>query len=115
MSSASLPAGVSLSTLLRSLSIFIFQLQNACRPGEANYDVCLQASKSISATLDEIVNGLHTPVNMDEVPQNAVAEDGDAGMVGFGILPPDILDGFDFSSWAQSIDWTATGAEWSTL
>ena len=112
-----LPSGMTPSALIRSLSVFVFQLQNTCRPGEANYDVCIQASKTISGTLDEIVDEFYTPSSTPaSAPLPTTLLDNDnTEMMDLEALPLDILQGFDLSTWAQSIDWTGTGVEWSTL
>jgi hypothetical protein len=115
--SAPLPSGISPSALIRSLSVFVYQLQNTCWPGEPNYDICVQASKTISSTLNEIVDELYTPAStpVSVPPQTCVLDNDNTGMVDLETLPLDILDGFDLSTWVQNIDWTGMGAEWSTF
>lgn len=102
--------------LIRSLSVFVSQLESICGPGEANYDLCIQASKAISRTLDEVLDPpqyASTPAPATPA-QSAVMND-NLGMMDLDVLNPESWENFDLSAWAKNIDWTSTGGEWSTF
>lgn len=51
-----LPPTTSRSSLVRSLSVFASYLEGICKAAEGNYALCMQASKAISRTLDEVLD-----------------------------------------------------------
>ena len=59
--SLTLPPGLTRASIIRTLSVFVAQLDTAFEPADTNYDICLQASKAISRTLDEALNAPALP------------------------------------------------------
>lgn len=132
--SLKLPTGVSRSTLIRNLSMFVSHLQSICSPGDGDYKICVQASKAMSRVLDEVLEGPgasnaepQTPISASNeavVDVQAVlnssiqpllngAETADIGDL--DMLGGEGLDEFDLSTWIKNIDWTVTGGEWSAF
>lgn len=124
-----LPPELNRSYIIRQLSVFISHLESIYNPGDANYNVCINAAKAISRTLDEAldtsaqnttvssVTGPQTPIsanNLDTNPNIGPAMPVMNGM-DLDILSTNGLDGFDFATWMKDIDWTGTGGEWSNL
>lgn len=130
-----LPPNIKRATLVRTLSVYVSHLDSICRPGDGDYNICVQASKSISRVLDEVLDpssasgasatsavAPQTPVSVaagGESQQAAAAFSSSQQMLldadDFDLLNADGLEGFDLSSWVKNIDWTETGCEWSTF
>lgn len=99
---------------------------------EADKRICRQASKAITRTLDEVLEGTNNPAASSSTPvgwQTPVSNfdhrvreqgglqplEGDAsGLPDFDILN-DSLEAFDFATWFKNVDWTGTTLEWSTF
>lgn len=102
--------------------MFVSQLKNAAVPGEANYDICRQASKAISTTLDEILDGSLGPSHLPTAPIQAAEQQSSS----LGLLDPasfnvpmdvhagrlDLWNDFDVEGWLSSIERSAPGEEW---
>ena len=112
-----LPPELDRSRLIRTLSVFVSQLESISGPGEPNYDICIQASKAISRTLDELLNPslayLGPASTGTSTAQFADLDNVDLGTIGADAVNGNFWDGFDVSNWANSVDWTATYGEWS--
>ncbi|KAK4497697.1 hypothetical protein PRZ48_010350 [Zasmidium cellare] len=129
-----LPPNVKRATLIRTLSVYVSHLDSIYRPGEGEYAICVQASKTISRVLDEVLDpsssskeatasvaAPQTPVSVSaggETQQPAAFSSSQPLSLGaddLDLLNADALEGFDFSSWVKNINWTETGCEWSTF
>ncbi|CAK3812188.1 transcription factor C6 like [Lecanosticta acicola] len=126
---SSLPPGLSRSTLLRHLSVFISHLDSICSPGDGNYELCIQASKVLSRILDEILDtpNASSSSTFQETPDLLTASNANVAtqantdnmsvmmdMDNFADNGED-LDGIDLAAWVKSIDWTSIGGEFSTV
>lgn len=112
----SLPPDITRASLIRTLSVFVSQLDTACDGGDTNYDVCMRASKAISRSLDEVLNSqtpasAGLPASPDHTPHMTAATDDMA----FDNLASSIWDDYDLSGWMKDIDWSGLGAEWSNF
>jgi hypothetical protein len=112
-----LPSELSCATLIRNLIVFVSQLESIRGPEEANYDICVQASRAISRTLDDLLEQAIAPPGQAPVTpaQPQVIANEHVDVDDLGALNPDDWENFDLSNWIKSIDWTSAGGEWSTL
>lgn len=116
-----LPTGVTISSLIRNLSVYVSQLKSAAAPDEPNYDLCTEASKVISRTLDSVLDGsfsqMHAfagptstepqQINGDDMAENARL---DASTdVAIGSL--DLWGDFDVEGWMNSLERSAFSGE----
>ncbi|KAK3679719.1 hypothetical protein LTR78_000095 [Recurvomyces mirabilis] len=83
-----LPEGITRASLVRTLSIFVGQLDTACEPSDTNKDVCTQASDALSRALDDVLNAPMVAVENHE----AVEAQHGAAMTGYGNEIPDLGD-----------------------
>lgn len=134
-SSSPLPTKVGRAELVRNLSVFASNLQTVRIPDEANYENCLRASKAITRTLDEVIEGsLQGPSQepkLAPLSQLPPAPNGDTGL--FAVDAPHSpatsgpknleagpnfdgeLDALELSEWVDTIDWNYLGSEWNAL
>lgn len=114
---SSLPPELNRSRLIQTLSVFISQLESISGPGEPNYYICVQASKAISRTLDELLNPspdhLALANTTPSAPQFSDLDNMNLGIVGADPVSGHIWDEFDLPSFASNFDWTAIHGEWS--
>jgi hypothetical protein len=122
------------ATLVRTLSVYVSHLDSICKPGDKEYNVCVQASQAIARVLDEVLDpptssavttsfttGPQTLVSTtagresQQAPAFSPSQPIALGADGFDFLNVDGLEGFDLSSWVKNIDWTETGSEWGTF
>ena len=108
---AVLPPELPRATLIRNLIVFVSQLESIRGPGEANHDVCVQASRTISRTIDEVLE--QDTALPGQAPVTPVMGNGQADGVDLGALHSEDWDNFDLSNWIKNVDWTSTGGEWS--
>lgn len=131
----SLPEGLNRAFIIRQLSVFISHLESIYNPGDANYNVCVNAAKAISRTLDDALDissapstavtsaaGPQTPASSNDIGANSTLApamplmlSNERNGMDLDILSSNGLDGFDFATWMKDIDWTGTGGEWSNL
>lgn len=130
-----LPIGLSHSSLIRSLSVFISHLESICTAGDPNHPICVQASKTLSRTLDDVLDSSTIPP-FAASPADAVGDaenatyatppsqtqplllgTGGAAMADSTSMDISTLDGLDLFDWAANIDWTNSvgGGQWSTF
>jgi hypothetical protein len=99
------PPELSRSKLIRTLSVFAYQLESISGPGEPNYDICVQASKAISRTLEELLNPSPIHLDLTSTPAQLVdLENFKLSLVGSDALDVNIWDGFDSFDWPSSVD-----------
>lgn len=133
--SQQLPPNIKRATLVRTLSVYVSHLDSICRPGDGDYNICVQASKAISRVLDEVLDPspstkeVTASAGAPQTPMSTTAggesqqpaafssssQQTALGADDFDLFNADGLEGFDFSSWVKNINWTETGCEWSTL
>jgi len=123
----SFPESLKRSLLIRRLSAFVSYLETVCRPTQVNYTPCMQAARTISRILDEVLDSLTSAhavpdiqLEASEVPESAEvphattgvaptsAEAAEPGLMDFG----DLGD-LDLVDWADTVDWAATSNEWN--
>lgn len=129
------PAGLSRSTVIRSLSVFVADLENVCNPGEACYDNCIQASKELSRILDRVLdstaapvatNHLPTPTSMGNTTQLATPcspTQSEAfmpamnamDMTNVELFNSDGLDSLQLPDWIKHFDWSNVGCDYDAL
>lgn len=125
-----LPAGISRPEVIRNLSVFVSYLDSVFRPDNANHAIAMQASATITRTLDEVLDPTPQPVGssgQDQVVMGGLltpSASTPSAHLGAGNMEVDaalvdpflgVLDEQGFNDWMGSIDWTATGSGWSTL
>ncbi|EXJ86772.1 hypothetical protein A1O3_03726 [Capronia epimyces CBS 606.96] len=133
-----LPPNMKRATFVRALSVYLSHLDSICKPGDGEYNVCVQASQAISRVLDEVLDppptssavttssfatGTPTPVSTSAgrdsqhalAPAFSSSQPVALSVDEFDFLNVDGLEAFDLSSWVKNIDWTETGSEWRTF
>ncbi|KAE9367110.1 hypothetical protein N431DRAFT_83075 [Stipitochalara longipes BDJ] len=129
-----LPLNIKRATLVRTLSVYVSHLDSICKPGDGDYNVCVQASQTISRVLDEVLDpptssavttsfmtGPQTLMSttagceVQQAPAFPSSQPIALSVDGFDFLNVDGLEGFDLSTWVKNIDWTETGSEWNTF
>jgi hypothetical protein len=111
-----MPDGLTRSSIIRTLSVFVTQLETASEPVDTNYKVCIQASGAITTALDEVIDA---PVVAKPVQalQSQTGQAGDGLVEDFSMtdLDPDLWNDTDLASWVKSLDWSSSAAEWSSF
>lgn len=121
-----LPPSLKRSVLIRRLSAFVSYLETVCKPFQANYISCMQAARTMSRILDEVLDSL---TGAPAVPntQQAIAgasnntetvEQQQQVAANTETTMPDMMEfgdlgDLDLVDWAATIDWTATSNEWN--
>ncbi|KAK4565902.1 hypothetical protein LTR86_003751 [Recurvomyces mirabilis] len=110
-----LPEGITRASLVRTLSIFVGQLDSACEPSDTNKDVCTQASDALSRALDDVLNAPMMAVG----ESSRVVETQSAAAMAFESEMPDLGDTVwndnDLASWVANIDWSYVNTDMGTL
>ncbi|EFR02296.1 hypothetical protein MGYG_05294 [Nannizzia gypsea CBS 118893] len=90
-----LPPELDHSKLIRTLSVFISHLESISGPGEPNHDICVQASKTITKMLDELLNPSLTSLDSASTgtPTTQLANLDDMTL---GIMGADTINGIDW-------------------
>lgn len=114
---AALPPELTRATLIRNLIIFASLLESNRGPGDANYDICMQASKALSRTMDDVLEQATAPPGQIPVTpaQPQVMANEHVDVSDMDILDSADWENFDLTNWIKNIDWTSTGGEWSTF
>lgn len=112
---STLPPELSRSRLIRTLSVFVSQLESISDPGEPNYDICVQASKAISRTLDELLNLSPSHLDYACTASSQLTNLGidNSRMTVSDAVNADVWDEFHLPNWANSIEWNTMCGEWS--
>ncbi|KAF2489730.1 hypothetical protein BU16DRAFT_597224 [Lophium mytilinum] len=97
---ASLPASITRSEIIRSISVLISNLESVSRPGDGNYPICKKAAKTFTRLIDDI---------LDPKPSAAFHSTLDLGFMGNPSL--DGLDNMDMADFFDNIEWGA-GGQW---
>lgn len=122
----SFPPSLKRSVLIRRLSAFVSYLETVCRPFQANYISCMQAARTMSRILDEVLDSLTGAPIASSTQQATSGAANDASpteaqqptVTGVDVAVPDMMDfgdlgDLDLVDWANNIDWTATSNEWN--
>lgn len=109
------------SSVLKSLCVFVSQLDSVSNHPHPDHDFCKQAAKGLSPILDKILSG------STELPAQIISQDmnepvQDASLVpevpltalGFNMYGLQDLDSLEFENWVAGMDWAPTG-EWNSI
>ncbi|KAK5111350.1 hypothetical protein LTR62_005190 [Meristemomyces frigidus] len=129
-----LPPTLTRSNLIRSLAVFLSQLDSASEPRDTNHAVCMQASGLLAGALDEVLEGEMGESAAAGGQTLGVGRDGnEAGMAvrgavaampsssskgemaGEGVGEQTIWNDSDLANWINTVDWSSLGADWGTF
>ena len=97
---------------MRLLSVYVSLLDSIANRGEMHYETSARASKGLSETLDDLLDGPKSrPINGDSAllspPSNL---DASLGLLADGTYD---WDGLDLFNWSASLDWATTLDDWT--
>ena len=123
--------GLSRTTLIRNMSVFIAHLESFSKVGDAKSAVCSEASRSLSRALDEVLEpaaslvrgGTETLMSASTtgVENNGItaadqpllpAQD-NLSAIDFEAFSLGTFDNLDLSTWINDIDWIGTSGNWT--
>lgn len=105
-----LPEGVTRSTIIRDLAVFVSQLDSMALSAESNAEACGQASRAISRTLDDLLNVPLMTAGLGSSTAARAANVADDDFQGADLDA--MLDDFDLADWIKSIEGTSSSVDW---
>lgn len=105
-----LPDGITRSTLIRDLAVFVSQLDSMAASSESNAEACGQASRAISRTLDDLLNAPLMAATLEPATAAKAANvaDDDLQRVDLDAM----FDDVDLADWIKSIEGTSSSIGW---
>lgn len=99
-----IPPGIKVSSLIKTLSVLVSQLENISSPSKTNHEFCLRASQAITRKLDHILD-CFTVSAMSTTPETAPTPSMLSIVSSATTVDADMSDFVDFDHFDLA-DWT---------